>query len=123
MAFGSQLNVQVNAQAALAILGDLAASLGAAGTSQGTATAITTANWIATTVGAGSGVVLPVSPTVSAKDTLFGANHGVNTLAVYPPNGGKLGTASANAPLLLAPGKAALFFCIDGINYAVLVGA
>lgn len=122
MAFGSQLNNALGETAALAILGDLA-SLSAAGTTQATATAITTANAVVGTVGAGSGVRLPVTPTVSAKDRLHVANHGLNMLAVYPPSGGKLGTASANVPAMIAPGKSADFMCIDGTNYTALLSA
>ena len=121
---GSQLNATIgNAQVVLAILGDLDAAVSAAGTSQSTATLLSASTSIVTTVAAGSGVRLPVTPTVSAKDRLHVANHGASTLAVYPPTGGKLSNQTANAPLLLAVGKCADFLCIDGTNYSVLVGA
>lgn len=120
---GSQLNTAFGTQGALAILGDLATAVAAAGSTQGTATLLTVANSIVTTVAAGAGVKLPVTPTVSAKDRLHVANHGVNTLAVYPPSGGKLGTASTNVPALVAPGKCADFFCVDGTNYTALLSA
>lgn len=123
MALGSQLNAQLDAGPTIAILGELSASVSAAGTSQGTATLLTTANNVVTTVGAGSGVRLPVTPTVSKNDRLHVANHGANTLAVYPPVGGKFGTASTNVPAMIAPGKCADFFCIDGTNYTVLLSA
>lgn len=123
MAFGSQLNATLGTQAALAVLGELSAGVSAGGTTQAGATLLSTANSIVTTVAAGSGVRLPVTPTVSANDRLHVANHGANTLAVYPPSGGKLSNRTANVPALIAPNKCADFFCIDGTNYSALLGA
>lgn len=123
MPLGSQLNTAFGTQGALAVLGDLSTAVSAAGTTQGTATLLTTASSLVTTVGAGAGVKLPATPTVSANDRLHVANHGANTLAVYPPSGGKLGTASTNVPALVAPGKCADFFCTDGTNYTALLSA
>lgn len=123
MAFGSQLNAQLGSAAALVILGELTASATAAGTTQATAYAITTANTIFTTVAAGTGGRLPLTPTVSANDRLHVANHGANTLALYPATGGKFGTSTAGVPAMIAPGKCADFFCIDGTNYTALLSA
>ena len=123
MPLGSQLNAWLGTQGALAVLGDLTTGATAAGTGQSTAYAITTANTVFTTVGAGTGAKLPVTPTVSAKDRLHVANNGANTLAVYPPTGGRLGTATANVPALIAPGKAADFLCLDGTNYTAVLSA
>lgn len=123
MAFGSQLNTQLGAQAALVILGELSAAVSAAGATQSGATLLTTANNVVTTVAAGTGVRLPLTPTVSANDRIHVANHGANTLAVYPATGGKFGTASAGSPALIAPGKCADFYCIDGLNYTALLSA
>ena len=123
MPLGAQLNAQLGSAAALAILGELTAAATATGASQSTAYAITTANTVFTTVAAGTGARLPVTPTVSANDRLHVANHGASTLAVYPPTGGKFGTASANVPALIAPGKCADFFCLDGTNYTANLSA
>ena len=119
MSFGAQLNTCVGSEAALAILGDLSTSVSAAGTNQSTATLLTTANSIVTTVAFGTGVRLPVT---GSCDRLHVANHGANTLAVYPPSGGKLSNSSVNVPALMAPNKCADFFCIDGTNYTALLG-
>jgi hypothetical protein len=81
------------------------------------------ANNVVTTVGAGAGVRLPASPTVSANDRLHVANHGANTLAVYPPTAGKLSNNTANVPAMIAPNKCADFFCIDGTNYTAILSA
>lgn len=123
MALGAQLNSSLGAQAALAVLGSLSASITAAGTTQGTATLLSNANNIVTTVAAGTGVRLPVTPVVGPNDRLHVANHGANTLAVYPPSSGKLGTASTNVPAMIAPGKCGDFFCIDGTNYTAVLSA
>lgn len=123
MALGAQLNANLGSAAALAVLGSLAATVSAAGTNQSTATVLSACNNVVTTVGAGSGVRLPVTPTVSANDRLHVANHGANTLAVYPPIGGKLSNNTANVPAMLAPTKCADFFCIDGTNYTANLSA
>lgn len=120
---GSQLNATLGTQAALAILGDLNAAATSAGTTQATAFAITTANTVFTTVAAGSGARLPVTPAVSANDRLHVANHGANTLTVYPPTGGALSSNTVNVPALVAPKKCAEFLCIDGTNYSVSLSA
>lgn len=121
---GSQLNATLqNESVVRAILGDLNAAVAAAGTTQSGATLLVASTSIVTTVGAGAGVRLPVAPTVSAKDRLHVANHGANTLAAYPPTGGKLSNQAANVPAMIAPGKCADFLCIDGTNWSVLLGA
>ena len=124
MALGSQLNAAFGSEiAALAILGDISTAVSAAGTTQATATLLTASVSVVTTCAAGAGVRLPVTPTVSARDRLTAANHTANTLACYPPTGGKLGAQTTNAPALIAPGKSADFVCLDGTNYAALLGA
>lgn len=121
---GSQLNAAfANESLVLAILGDISTAVSAAGTTQGTATLLSASTSIVTTVGAGAGVKLPITPTVSAKDRLHVANHGANTLAVYPPTGGKLSNGTANVPAMIAPNKCADFLCIDGTNYSAFLGA
>jgi len=122
VSLGSELSQWFGFQRALALQGQQA-TLSAAGTNQATATAITTANAVVTTVAAGTGVILPVTPTVSANDRLHVANNGANTLACYPPVGGQLGTAAVNAPAMIAPGKCADFYCIDGTNYSAILSA
>jgi hypothetical protein len=121
--FGSQLNAAFGSQPALAILGDISTSLSGAGTGQSTATPITVSIAIFTTVNAGTGALLPVTPTVSACDRLHVANHGINTLAVYPPSGGKLSNRSANVPALVAPNKCAEFVCLNGTDYSAFLGS
>ena len=122
MAFGAQLNSWFGARGTAALLGEQS-TISAAGTSRTTATAITTANTIVSVVAAGTGVILPGASVVGANDRLHVANHGANTLAVYPPSGGKLCNNGANVPALIAPGKCADFYCIDGTSYTALLSA
>ena len=122
MALGSQLSQWFGFQRALVILGDQA-TLAAAGTTQGTAAAITTANAIVTPVAAGAGVVLPGATVAGAGDRIHVANHGANTLACYPPSGGRLSNNTANVPAMIAPNKCADFYCIDGTNYTANLSA
>ena len=122
MALGSQLSQWFGFQRALVILGDQA-TLAAAGTTQGTAAAITTANAIVTPVATGAGVVLPGATVAGAGDRIHVANHGANTLACYPPSGGRLSNNTANVPAMIAPNKCADFYCIDGTNYTANLSA
>lgn len=123
MPLGAQLNAALGNQGALCVLGSLDTAVTAAGTTQATATALTAASSIVTTVAFKSGVRLPVTPTVGAADRLHVANHGANDLFVYPPTGGKLSNNTANVPAMVARNKCADFFCIDGTNYTAFLGA
>ena len=74
----------------------------AAGTTQGTATPLTTKINTITTTAAGTGVILP-SATVS--DRLTVVNHGLNTLNVYPASGETVEGLAINVPFPLLPGQ------------------
>lgn len=88
----------------LTLAGDLieATSVGisAAGTTQATATVLTSAYNIVTTVAAGSGVVLP---TAVAGLTISITNNGTNSLRIYPAVGGQIDTLGTNTFLFLPP--------------------
>ena len=81
--------------------------LSAAGTTQGTATAITKQTNEFTTVGAGQGAILP-SP--EQGEFIFVQNSGANALNVYPATGHSINALAANAAFSLAVGKNALFW-------------
>lgn len=123
MALGSQLNAQLDSAAALAVLGDISAAVTAAGTSQSTATLLTAANNVITTATQGQGVRLPLTPTVSACDRLHVANNTAVNVWVYPGSGGAIGGNTTNRGAMLAPNKAADFFCIDGTNWTAILSA
>jgi hypothetical protein len=102
-------------------------SITAAGASQGTAAVIGTDFNVVTTAAASIGVILPPCGTTGNQffpgDTIFIANHGANSLSVYPPVGGKIANGATNAALALAATKSAVYQVV-GVNlYAASVSA
>ncbi len=98
----------------------------ATGSTQGTAYVLTTEYTEFTTVAASTGAILPSTTSGIAPmttDTLFVANNGANALAVYPPVGGQIGTASANTALSVPANKTALFVAKGNGNYWALLSA
>lgn len=75
------------------------------------------------TTAANSGARLP--STLTAGDELWIMNGGASTLLVYPPVGGTVNGAAANATLVngIPTLKAGHFKCIDGLNWYAIVGA
>lgn len=96
--------------AAVAVLGDVANNLTAAGSTQGTALKLSAVNNIVTTAAASTGVQLP---SMSAGDSVQVANLGANSLSVYPVTGGAIQTGAANAAFAVAVGKTAVFTARD----------
>jgi len=89
--FGSGLTTL----AVASICQDAATGISAAGTTQGTATALTnTLNGLGT-VAAGAGVVLYAG---SAGDCQIVYNGGANPVNVYPPSGASINQMAANIP-------------------------
>jgi hypothetical protein len=103
--------------------GNISNSLTAAGTTQATALALTNLNdvHVITTAASSTGAVLPSS--LSIGDQMVVVNGGANSITLYPPSGGKLNNGTANAGLAVAANKAAHVFCIDNLNFAVVVSA
>lgn len=109
---------------AQASVGLLSNNLTAAGASQGTALALPSDFNIVTTVAASTGVILPAAgPQCNIGDNFIVINHGANSLSVYPPTGGKIGTGSTNAALALAAGKTGFYLHIGSGNYAASISA
>lgn len=107
-------NVADFAQSALSSV----AGISAAGTNQGTATALAAATNIVTTVSAGTGVIL-----ISGANALV-KNRGANPLAVYPPSTGQIESLSTNVAYLLQAGQDAIFsFDANSINHAYVTVA
>ena len=86
---------------AIAITGgnSMNVAVAAAGTTQGTATALGAAFSILTTVAAGSGVILPQG---QPGDRLFVYNNGANAALIYPPTSAKINNAATNGGITLA---------------------
>lgn len=82
------------------------ATVSAAGTTQGTATALTSQMNILTTVAANAGVqVLSIGPVV------WIVNRGANTASVYPPASAQFEAYGVNAAVGVVPGGIAGFVC------------
>lgn len=94
--------------------------LSGAGTTQGTATAITKQTNEFTTVAASSGARLP-SP--EQGEFIFIANAGANALAVYPNTGHSINALAANAAFSLAAGKNAVFWAATASKWYVNLSA
>lgn len=89
-----------------ALVVSTSASVSAAGSTQGTATALTSDSNIVTTVAASTGVALP---TATTGRTVMVVNKGANALSVYPASGGTIDALSANAAISLPVNYVAVF--------------
>lgn len=101
--------------AAISVVGVVANTLTATGTTQTTALALTADVNIVTTAAASTGVVLP--STLSAGDEIWVVNYGANSLAVYPPVGGKINNGTLNASISVSTNATVLLKCIDNLNF------
>ena len=102
----------VNAQA---IQGTVANGLTALGSTQATALQLTADVNYFTTVGAGTGCILPA---MNAGDTVDVYNKGANALLIYPPVGGAINGLGTNAGYSNATATAyAQIRCITPILY------
>ena len=81
----------------------VSATVTAAGTNQGTATAITSTVTFITSAASGTGVILP-APDDAERLTIV--NHGANPVNIYPASGHTIDGGAANAPLVLPQGCA-----------------
>jgi hypothetical protein len=100
MALAARLVVAgIAAAEAQAIQGTVAPAVAAAGTTQATATALGADINFVTTVGAGSGVILPA---MNGGDSMEVYNAGANALLLYPPVGGQIKALGTNAGYSIA---------------------
>jgi hypothetical protein len=101
-----------------AILGTAAAAVTAAGTNQSTATQLTADHNLITACDPGQGVILPA---MTFGDEVWVANGDSDAdLLVYPRTGGKLNNQTANTPLSVATGRAAVFRAIGALDCLVI---
>lgn len=107
MALPSRLmGTSFSAGSATQVVGDVADTLTALGTTQGTALVLSQVINIVTTTAASTGVLLMPSE-VGAEVSVY--NLGANALLVYPGVGGAINALSANAGFSVGAGKAATF--------------
>ena len=104
-----------------ALCQDVATSVSATGTTQGTATALTsTVNYVGT-VGASSGVIL--FSTATAGDSQVVYNGGANPVRVYPPVGARINGLSTNAAAIISINTAVEFHCISATQWIGVLSA
>lgn len=102
--------------AAQAILGSRSLTVSAAGATQATATALSSAfNVVTTCTEAASGVLLPVN---DLCDEIIVVNATTANLRVYPPSGGSFNGGTANVPLTMGPNTRNTFYQIGTANYS-----
>ena len=87
----------------------LSASVSAAGTNQGTGTALTTDYNVITTAASGTGVVLPTAATPFGREVTI-VNRGANPVVVYPASGAAIDGASTNAGITVPVNGEVSFF-------------
>lgn len=110
----------LSAVAQTAIAGDLTTGITAAGSTQATATVLTTDINAVSTTAASTGVILPVGEQ-SKSMTVF--NGGASTLSVYPPLGGTINGAAANAAASITTLKGGDFIYLGPLTIYANLGA
>jgi hypothetical protein len=103
------------------VAGDITTAITAAGSTQGTATAIYSDVNVVSTAAASTGVLLPSNR--SAGDTVEVVNLGANSLSVYPPTGGNINNGAANAAFAVASTKGAVFRQVTATQWTAILGA
>lgn len=83
----------------------------AAGTNQGTATALTGETNNVTTVASGTGVIIPAFGSVGVKFTV--RNSGANALLVYPPSSTQINSLGNNVGYIIPPGSTQTFIWVS----------
>ena len=110
----------LNSLAVASIVLDVGSGLSAAGTTQGTATALTNSLNGITTAASGSGVVLYAA---SAGDSQIVYNGGANAVKVYPPSGAKINGLPTNSPALLATNTACEYWFLSATQVIGVLSA
>ena len=90
----------------------------AAGTTQGTATALPgTATYVNVTTGTG-GLVLPAISNPGVTAAIF--NNTAAAINIYPPSGATIDNALANIPVVISAGSQALYIVMSSTSYQTL---
>lgn len=95
----------------VASMTDAATALSAAGTTQGTATEVTTSTAAFSTVASGAGAVLDNEAVGGDAQLVY--NGGANALSVYPPSGAQINALGLNNAMLLPVKTACDFRCLS----------
>lgn len=104
-----------------AIIGGVAVGLAATGSTAADALLITASNSQYTTVGSGTGAILPSYMQPGDYCRVF--NNGANALLVYPITGAAINNGSANAGFSVAANKSAQFFMLSPTLFGATLSA
>lgn len=104
-----------------AIIGGANVGLTATGSTQADALPITASNSQYTTVGSGTGAILPSYMQPGDHCRVF--NNGANALLVYPTTGAAINNGAANAGFSVAANKSAQFFMLSSTLFGVTLSA
>ena len=110
----------VSAFQARAINGDVAPTVSAAGTTQGTAKALKAGINVITTAAASSGVILPACEVADQVEIL---NLGANAVTVYPDTGARVNAIAANGGFTLATNTAVKVRRFSSTRWAAFLSA
>lgn len=100
--------------AATSICGQSQVGVVAAGSAQGTATAVSGDIVVVATTPLNAGIIIP--PAENGAEMLV-FNAGANALSVYPAVGGAISGGATNAAFSVPAGKSVCLFGVDGINW------
>ena len=103
-----------------AVTGIVTLAQTATGASQGSLS-LPTDFVVYTTSTASNGPTLPA--TAQSGDSYVVVNNTANSINVWPPVGGKIGTGATNAALAVGAGKTCTFYALDALNFAALLSA
>jgi len=103
-----------------AITGFVTLAQTATGASQGSL-ALVSDFVVYTTSTASNGPTLPA--TAGSGDSYLIANNTANSINVWPPVGGAIGTGSANAALAVGAGKTCTFYALGNGNFVANLSA
>lgn len=98
-----------------AFIGGVPSTIASAGSTQGTATAITSSLVTATGATGATGVILPAA--MPGDSVTVYTSAATNALLVYPPTGAAINAASANAAYSLAAQTAKRFICLSATQW------
>jgi hypothetical protein len=90
-------------------------AIAAAGTTQGTATALTDDINVVATVASGAGVILYAA--MPGDTQIVYNDQAVNSLLVYPPTGAKINNIATNGAHILAPNTFCEYFAVSATRW------
>lgn len=100
---------------------DVATGVSAAGSSQVTATELTSASNTVSTVADGSGVILASQGSAGDSQVVF--NGGANPLRIYPPSSAKINSLPTNGAMILATNTGCVFHCMSTTQWVGVLSA